>query len=368
MAGLFSSIRLGGRELPNRIMVSPMCQYSAAEGCAGDWHFVHYGALANSGAAMLVVEATAVEARGRISLGDLGLYSDTCEAALGKVLEYCRRYGTAGLGVQLAHAGRKASAQVPWQGGKPLGLGEGAWDTIAPSALPFDTGWHTPREMMAGEMREVREAFVAGAERARQIGFDLIELHMAHGYLLHQFLSPLANRRTDAYGGSVENRMRFPLEVAAGLRAVWPEDRILGARLTGSDWAEGGLTDDDAVLFAARLKDLGFDYVCLSSGGIVPGIRIPVEPGYQLPFATKVKRATGIATCAVGLIAAPSQANAIIAEDQADLVALARAFLDNPHWAWNAALELGEEVRRPPQYQRADPKLWPGASISRELD
>jgi 2,4-dienoyl-CoA reductase-like NADH-dependent reductase (Old Yellow Enzyme family) len=217
-------------------------------------------------------------------------------------------------------------------------------------------------------MKNVREAFAESAGRARRLGFELVELHMAHGYLMHEFLSPVANKRTDSYGGSLENRMRFPLEVAARLRAAWPEDRILGARITGSDWLDGGLTDDDAVLVATELKRIGFDYVCMSSGGIAPRVSIPSAPGYQLPFATKVKREADIATCAVGLIATPAYADRIIARGEADLVALARAFLDNPHWAWNAATELGAEVRRPPQYLRASPKLWPGATVSRELD
>jgi 2,4-dienoyl-CoA reductase-like NADH-dependent reductase (Old Yellow Enzyme family) len=368
MPGLFAPIRLAGHELANRILVSPMCQYSAVDGCAGDWHLVHYGALANSGAAMLIVEATSVEARGRIGAGDLGLYSDENEAALARIVAHNRRYGTAPMGVQLAHAGRKGSVHAPWQGGGPLAPEEGAWETIAPSALPFDEGWHVPREMTRDDMAAVRDAFIASAERAQRIGFDLVELHLAHGYLLHEFLSPVANRRNDAYGGTAENRMRFPLEVAAALRAAWPEDRILGARLTGSDWLEGGLTVDDAVRLAERLKDLGFDYVSVSSGGIAPRVRIPAGPGYQVPFAAEVRRRTGMPTCAVGLIAAPAQAERIVAEGEADLVALARAFLDNPHWAWAAALELGGEVRRPPQYERAAPKHWPGATMSRELD
>ena len=368
MAGLFSPIRLAGQELPNRILVSPMCQYSAEDGQAVEWHFAHYGALANSGAAMLVVEATAVEERGRISLGDLGLYSDGCETALSRVVDYARRYGTTAMGVQLAHAGRKASAHVPWAGGGPLGPDEGAWETIGPSALPFDEGWHTPHEMTAEDLESVKAAFVASAERALRIGFDLIELHMAHGYLLHEFCSAVSNRRTDAYGGSAENRLRFPLEVAAAVRAVWPADRILGARITGSDWLDGAMTEDDAVRLAAALKEADLDYVCVSSGGISPQARVRVGPGYQVPFARRVKHGTGIATCAVGLIAAPAQAERLIAEGEADLVALARGFLDNPHWGWAAAHELGAEVRRPPQYARAAPKLWPGAAISRDLD
>jgi 2,4-dienoyl-CoA reductase-like NADH-dependent reductase (Old Yellow Enzyme family) len=365
---LFSPIRLGGCDLPNRILVSPMCQYSASEGRATDWHFVHYGALANSGAGMLVVEAAAIEARGRITPSDLGLYSDACESALGRVVENCRRYGTAALGVQLAHAGRKGSATVPWRGAEPLASDEGGWETIAPSALPFDRNWPAPRAMTEDDVNEVTAAFIDSARRAQRTGFDLVELHVAHGYLLHQFLSPLANTRTDAYGGDTERRIKFPLAVAAELRAFWPEERALGARINGTDWVEGGLTVADAVLFAQRLEDLGFDYVCVTSGGIAPRARIPVGAGYQVQFAAEVKRATELATCAVGLISAPAQAEKIVADGDADLVALARTFLDNPHWAWHAAFELGGEVRRPPQYERADPKLWPGATISRELD
>jgi NADPH2 dehydrogenase len=284
MAGLFSPIRLAGQELPNRILVSPMCQYSAEDGQAVEWHFAHYGALANSGAAMLVVEATAVEERGRISLGDLGLYSDACEAALGRIVDYARRYGTTAMGVQLAHAGRKASAHVPWAGGGPLKPEEGAWATIGPSALPFDEGWHTPHEMTPDDLEAVKAAFVRSAEQSLRIGFELIELHMAHGYLLREFCSAVSNRRTDAYGGSAENRLRFPLEVAAAVRAVWPEDRILGARITGSDWLDGAMTEDDAVRLATALKEVGLDYVCVSSGGISPLARVRVGlPGAVRP-------------------------------------------------------------------------------------
>jgi NADPH2 dehydrogenase len=369
MSALFSPLPVGGIELVNRMMVSPMCQYSAVDGVAQDWHFVHYGMLANSGASLLVCEASAVEPRGRITLGDLGLYSDACEAALRRVVATCRRIGTAALGVQIAHAGRKGSAHVPWEKrGAPLAPEEGAYETIAPSAIPFDDGWHVPRGMTVADMNSVKSAFVATAERAARIGFDAVELHAAHGYLLHEFLSPIANKRTDEYGGDSDRRMRFPAEVAAAVRGVWPRDRILGARITGSDWLDGGITVADAVLFAARLKELGYDYVSVTSGGIAPRARIPVGPGYQVPLAAEVRRDTGLATCAVGLIAAPAQAEAIIAGGEADLVALARAFLDNPHWGWAAALDLGGDVKRPPQYERADPRLWPGATISRDFD
>lgn len=363
---LFSPIRIAGRELANRIVVAPMCQYSARGGAATDWHLVHCGALSNSGAGLLVFEASAVEERGRITHKDLGIYSDACEDALARVVRACRQYGTALLGIQLAHAGRKASVHVPWDGGQPLAADEGPWETIGPSAVPFADDWHVPRETTPADMADLKQAFVTAAERALRLGLDMIELHMAHGYLLHQFLSPIANARTDEYGGSLENRMRFPLQVAAALRAIWPAERILGARLTGSDWIEGGWSPDDAVVLAGRLKEIGYDFVCLTSGGIAPGARIPLRPGYQVEFAAKVRREARILTRAVGLISIPEQANDIVALGQADLVALARPFLHNPHWAWDAAHVLGAEVRRPPQYLRAAPGVWPALESKRE--
>jgi 2,4-dienoyl-CoA reductase-like NADH-dependent reductase (Old Yellow Enzyme family) len=361
-SALFSPLRLADLDLANRIVVSPMCQYSAADGCATDWHFTHLGMLANCGAALLVVEATHVERRGRITHGCLGLYSDACEAALARVIDHCRRIGTAKLGIQLAHSGRKGSARRPWEGGQPLHAGEDPWETIAPSAIPFGAGWHTPRAMTADDMARVREAFVAAAKRAVRIGFDAIELHMAHGYLIHSFMSPISNKRNDDYGGPREARMRFPLDVARAVRAVVPQGTALGARITGSDWMEGGLDPDDAVACAKDLQRAGFDFVCVSSGGVTADTRNPTTPAYNAPLAEKVRREAGIAARAVGLIAAPKQAEALVAEGKADMVALARAMLDNPHWGWHAALELGAEVARPLQYQRAAPKLWPGAA------
>jgi 2,4-dienoyl-CoA reductase-like NADH-dependent reductase (Old Yellow Enzyme family) len=363
---LFEPIRIAGRELANRIVVAPMCQYSAEDGAATDWHMMHCGALSNSGAGLLVFEASAVEERGRITHGDLGIYSDACEDALARVVRACRRYGTAALGIQLAHAGRKGSAHVPWQGGRPLTASEEAWETIAPSPLPFGPDWHSPREMSTSDMAEVKEAFVSAAERALRLDLDMIELHLAHGYLLHEFLSPVSNVRSDEYGGALEGRMRYPLEIAAALRARWPAERMLGARLTGSDWIEGGWSSDDAIVLAKRLKDIGFDFVCVSSAGISPAARIPVRPGYQVEFAAQVRREAKIVTRTAGLISAPEQANAIVANGQADLVALARPFLHNPHWAWDAAQALGAEVRRPPQYQRAAPDVWPALQSKRE--
>ena len=361
-SALFSPIRLAGLELSNRVVVSPMCQYSADDGCANDWHLMHLGMLANSGSGLVVVEATHVERHGRITHGCLGLYSDDNEAALARVVSQARRRGTAKFGIQLAHSGRKGSAQRPWEGGGALTAAEDPWQTIAASAIPFGDGWHTPREATERDLDRVRDAFVNSAQRALRIGFDAIELHMAHGYLLHGFLSPLSNKRTDQYGGSFENRMRFPLSVARAVRAAVPKEVPLGARITGSDWRDGGLTPDDAVATAKALKTEGLDFLCVSSGGVALDIRNPSDLGYNLPMAGRVKREAGIATRAVGLIVTPEQAEAAVATGAADMVALGRALLDDPHWGWHAAHALGAEVKLPRQYLRAGPKLWAPAA------
>jgi 2,4-dienoyl-CoA reductase-like NADH-dependent reductase (Old Yellow Enzyme family) len=361
-SALFSPIRLAGLDLVNRVVVSPMCQYSADDGTATDWHVSHLGMLANSGASLLVVEATGVERRGRITHGCLGLYSDDNEAALARLLAHCRRYGTAKIGIQLAHAGRKASARRPWEGGQPLTSEEDFWETIAPSAIPFGSGWPVPREMSAADLDRVREGFVAAARRAVRAGVDAVELHCAHGYLLHSFVSPVSNKRQDAYGGAMRARMRYPLEIATAVRAALPKHMPLGARITGNDWQEGGLTPADAVRFAQALEEVGVDFVCISSGGISTDARPNLVANMNVEFAAKVKKETGIATRVVGLIATPKQAEAIVAEGKADMVALARAMLDNPHWGWEAAQVLRAEVARPKQYERAAPSLWAGAT------
>jgi 2,4-dienoyl-CoA reductase-like NADH-dependent reductase (Old Yellow Enzyme family) len=361
-SALFSPFRLAGLELANRIVVSPMCQYSADDGCANDWHMMHLGMLANSGASLVVVEATHVERHGRITHGCLGLYSDDNEAALAHVISQVRRAGSAKFGIQIAHSGRKGSAQRPWEGGGSLQPGEDNWETIAPSAIPFGDNWQTPRVVTEADMGRVRDAFVSSVKRALRIGFDEIELHMAHGYLLHGFMSPLSNKRTDEFGGSFENRMRFPLSVARAVRAAVPKHVPLGARITGSDWREGGLTPDDAVAIATLLKDEGLDFICVSSGGVAGDIRNPSEPGYNVPIAARVKNEAGIATRTVGLIVKPDHADAVVAKGEADLVSMARSFLDDPHWGWHAAKALGAEVTRPPQYLRAGPKLWAPAA------
>jgi NADPH2 dehydrogenase len=362
-SALFLPIRLAGLDVPNRIVVSPMCQYSADDGVGNDWHMTHLGMLANSGAGMLVIEATHVERRGRITHGCLGLYSDACETALERIVYHCHHIGSAKLAIQLAHAGRKASSQRPWEGAKALTAEEDAWPTIAPSALPFGPGWHTPAAMTEDDMARVTTAFVDAAKRAVRVGFDAVELHLAHGYLLHSFVSPLSNKRNDAYGGSLDGRMRFPLDVAKAVRAAVPREMPLGARITGSDWLDGGLTAADAVTLAKALKAAGLDYIDISSGNVTVDSRPPSDPGYNVPLAEPVRREANIATRVVGMIANAKQAEDIVASGKADMVAMARAFLDDPHWGWHAAQALGADVARPSQYARSAPKLWPGAAL-----
>jgi 2,4-dienoyl-CoA reductase-like NADH-dependent reductase (Old Yellow Enzyme family) len=360
---LFSPYRLAGLELANRLVVSPMCQYSADDGCANDWHLMHYGTLANSGAGLVVVEATHVERHGRITHGCLGLYSDANEAALARVLMAARRAGSAKFGIQIAHAARKASAQRPWEGAGPLRPEGDPWPTIAASPIPWGEKWHTPREVTEADMARVREAFASAIKRSLRIGFDAIELHFAHGYLAHGFMSPISNKRTDQYGGSFENRLRFPLAIARDARALVPKGVPLGARITGSDWREGGLTADDAVAIAKALKAEGLDFICISSGGVTADTRNPATPCYNLPIAARVKKEAGVPTRTVGLIVTPEQAEEAVASGQVDMVSLGRAFLDDPHWGWHAAKALGADVARPPQYARSGPKLWaPAAS------
>jgi len=368
MSKLFSPLRLGGQELPNRIAVSPMCQYSADDGSANEWHLHNLMTLGISGAGLVMVEATAVERLGRITHGCLGLYSNNNVVALDRALKAARRVAPTGtkFGIQLAHAGRKGSQQRPWEGGAALGPDHDPWETVSASALPFGDGWHTPREARTEELDRIREAFVAAADRAVSLGFEVIELHCAHGYLLHEFLSPLSNGRTDDYGGSAKNRMRFPLEVAGAVRDAVPERLVFGARITGTDWHPDGIGLDDAATFASALKATGLDYVCVSSGGLVPGVKIPVEAGYQVPYAAGVRERAGIATRAVGMIVDPHQAEVIVASGKADFVALARGLIDDPRWPWHAAEALGAELSVPPQYLRGHAPNWPGAKLIRQ--
>lgn len=355
-SALFQAIDLRELRVPNRIMVSPMCQYSATDGNPGDWHLIHLGQLALGGAGLLCIEATAVEAIGRITSACLGLYSDENEAAFRGLIAGLRRHAATPLAIQLAHAGRKASSHTPWDGGKLMEPGAGGWEPIAPSALPFSPSEPPPREMQASDLERVRAAFVQATQRAARLGIDAIELHAAHGYLLHEFLSPLANRRSDRYGGSLGNRMRFPLEVFAAVRKAWPEAKPLGVRISASDWIEGGWDLPQSIEFARQLRQAGCDWIDASSGGLAPGQKITLVPGYQVPFAEAIRKATGIPTIAVGLITEPRQAEEIIAAGRADMVALARGLLFDPHWAWRAAAELGGEVRAPKQYWRAAPR------------
>lgn len=367
---LFTPLALGPVPLPNRIAVAPMCQYSAADGCATDWHLQHLMTLTMSGAGLVMLEATAVERAGRITHGCLGLYSDDNERALGRVLAAARAVALPGtkFGIQISHAGRKGSAQRPWDGGKALAGDDDPWPTQAPSALPFDEGWPVPEVLTEADIARIRDAFVRTTQRAARLGIEVIELHMAHGYLMHQFQSPLSNRRGDSWGGDVKGRTAFPLSVARAVRDAAPKHMAVGARITGTDWTEDGITPDDAAAFARKLKDSGLDFVCVTSGGVALKAKIPLGPGYQVPLAAKVRRESGILTRAVGLIAEPHQAEAILARGDADQVALARAFLDNPRWGWHAAEVLGVELAYPPQYARAKGTVWPGAKIARPAE
>jgi 2,4-dienoyl-CoA reductase-like NADH-dependent reductase (Old Yellow Enzyme family) len=359
---LFTPIQLGGITLPNRIVVSPMCQYSADDGSMTDWHHVHLGTFACSGVGLFVVEKTNVTREGRITHGCTGLYSDHNEAAMARAVQVYRGITKNPIGVQIGHAGRKASSGFPWQGGKPLAAHESPWQTVAPSAIPFGEGWHVPHELSTQELKKLIDDFVAAVQRARRIGFDLVELHSAHGYLLQQFLSPLSNQRRDIYG---QERMRFPLEVARAAREVWPKERALGARINATDWAEGGWQPQDAVAYAKELERAGLDFLCVSSGATVPNVRIPVAPGYQVGFAAQIKAAVSIPVRAVGMIAEPQQAEDILASGKADMVAMARAFLDNPRWVWHAAERFGVDIAYPPQYARSRRDAWPGAKLAR---
>jgi NADPH2 dehydrogenase len=355
MSVLFSPFHLRDLTLPNRIVVSPMCQYSADEGCATDWHMMHLGSLALSGAAMLCIEATAVEAVGRITPGCLGLYDDATEAALKPVLAAIRKHSKIAVAMQLAHAGRKASSQRPWEGGQQIPLTDGGWMSFGPSAVAHKDGELAPLALDDAGLRRVRDAFVASAQRALRLGIEAFELHAAHGYLLHQFLSPIANRRTDAYGGTLENRMRFPLEVFEAVRAAVPKAIPVGVRVSATDWVDGGWDIDQTIAFARELKARSVDWIDVSSGGVSPLQKIALGPGYQVPFAEAVKKATGLPTMAVGLITDAQQAEDIVASGKADLIALARGFLYDPRWAWHAAAQLGGSVSAPPQYWRSQP-------------
>lgn len=348
---LFSPINFRSLHLANRVLISPMCQYSAVDGSANDWHVVHLGHLGLSGPGLVFTEATHVSAEGRITAKCLGLYSDENEAGLARVVQFMRTWTQSPVGIQLAHAGRKGSTAVPWEGGKSVS-GAQAWETYAPSALAYDDGWQTPTALDPRGMEKIRADFVSSARRAVRLGFDMAELHFAHGYLAHQFLSPLSNVREDAYGGSLENRMRFPLELFRAVRDVWPADRPLGVRISATDYVEGGWTLDDSIVLARALRGLGCDFIDCSSGGLSPAQKIDVVPGYQVPFAAAIRAQADVPTFAVGMIVDPRFAEEIVADGKADCVVLARAFLRNPRWTWDAADVLGGQPFVPNQYLR----------------
>ncbi len=355
MSLLFSPYTLRNLTLPNRIVVSPMCQYSADNGAATAWHMIHLGHLALSGAGMLMIEATSVVPEGRITPTDLGLWDDRTEAALVPILAAIRKHSKIAVVMQLAHAGRKASSQSPWDGGHSIAVADGGWATFAPSALAQGEGEALPIAMDAAAMRLALDAFVLSAKRAERLGIDGLELHAAHGYLLHQFLSPIANHRSDEYGGSLENRMRYPLEIFDAVRAVFPANKPIGVRVSATDWMDHGWDVEQTIAFANELKKRNVDWIDVSSGGISPLQKIKSGPNYQVPFAQAVKEATGVNTMAVGLITEPQQAEDIIVNNQADMIALARAMLYDPRWPWHAAAQLGATVDAPPQYWRSTP-------------
>ncbi len=355
MSALFSPITLRGLDLANRIMVAPMCQYSAGNGEANDWHFTHINSLALSGAAMFCIEATAVEAIGRITPGCLGLWNDATEAALKPILASVRKHSKAAVAMQLAHAGRKGSSHTPWDGGQQIPISQGGWQAEGPSALPHKEGEAPPLALDAAGLKRIRDAFAATAQRAERLGIDALEVHCAHGYLLHQFLSPISNRRTDQYGGSLENRLRFPLEVFDAVRAAFPTQKPVGIKVSATDWVDGGWDIEQTVALARELKKRGVDWIDASSGGVSPLQKIPLGPGYQVQFAQRLKQAAGVNTIAVGLITEAKQAEDIVASGKADMVALARGMLYDPRWGWHAAASLGGHVAAPPAYWRAPP-------------
>ncbi|HLU76505.1 MAG TPA: NADH:flavin oxidoreductase/NADH oxidase [Burkholderiales bacterium] len=354
MSKLFSPFRLRDTLFRNRAFVSPMCQYSAEDGLPNEWHYVHLGSRAVGGAGLVMVEATAVSPAGRISPGDTGIWNDAQRDRFQRISSFIEAQGAVSA-IQLAHAGRKASTAAPWDGGAPLEREQGGWDCLAPSALPFDKNWPTPIEMTKADIDATVERFREAAVRSLDAGFQVVEVHMAHGYLLHEFLSPLANRRGDEYGGSLENRMRFPLAVTRAVREVWPEHRPVFVRISATDWLDGGWDLEQSLVLARELRNLGVDLIDCSTGGVAPGAKIPVGPGYQVRFAETIRAEVGIATGAVGLITKPRQAEQIVATEQADVVFLARELLRDPYWPLRAAHALKADVHWPKQYERARP-------------
>jgi 2,4-dienoyl-CoA reductase-like NADH-dependent reductase (Old Yellow Enzyme family) len=358
-SALFSPITMRGLTLPNRIAVSPMCQYNSTDGTANDWHLMHLGNFSLGGFGLVITEMTNVNAVGRISLKCAGLYSDENEKALKRVIDFCKQYGTAKQGLQVGHAGRKGSTAPPAVGGKPLKADEGAWQTLAPSAIPFGPDWHVPKEMTKADLKSTLDDYISMVKRAERIGYDLLELHGGHGYLIHQFLSPLSNQRSDEYGGSLQKRMRYPLEVFSAMRAVWPKDKPIGIRVSAVDWVEGGTTVEGTVAFAKELKALGCDYMDVTSGQVDARQKIPFGPSFNVPFSAKVRKESGIPTMTVGLITGYREAEDIVASGKADMVALARGAMYDPRWPLHAAEELGVDVPYAPRMMAAHPKMRP---------
>jgi 2,4-dienoyl-CoA reductase-like NADH-dependent reductase (Old Yellow Enzyme family) len=352
---LFTPLQLRQLEIQNRVMVSPMCQYSATEGSPGPWHHMHLGQFAASGVGLLCIEMTNIEAAGRITPYCMGLYSDDNESALRQVVNFCKDVADTPIALQLAHAGRKASSARPWEGRKPILPSDGGWEVVAPSAIALQDGAPVPRELGSTEISDMVNKFADAARRAERIGIDALELHAAHGYLLHEFLSPISNRRTDNYGGSLDNRMRFVLEVFEATRAAWPVTKPLGIRLSATDWIDGGWDIDQSITLCKLLKQSGCDWIDVSSGGLAPDQVVPVGPGYQVPLSERIRQETGLITIAVGLITEPRQAETILSEGKADMVALGRGMLYNPRWVWHAADQLGAQIKYPQQYQRCRP-------------
>ena len=342
-------------EIRNRVMVSPMCQYLSTEGSAGPWHHMHLGQFAASGVGLLCIEMTNVEPIGRITPHCMGLYSDDNESALRQVVHFCKEISDTPIALQLAHAGRKASSTRPWEGRKPILPANGGWQTVAPSAIAFHDTAPAPRELSSAEIAAIVKNFSDAAHRAERIGIDAIELHAAHGYLLHQFLSPISNLRTDGYGGSLDNRMRFILEVFEATRSAWPSNKPLGIRLSATDWIHGGWDIDQSIVLCNLLRESGCDWIDVSSGGLAPDQVVPIGPGYQVPLSERIRQETGLATIAVGMITEPRQAEIILSQGKADMVALARGMLYNPRWVWHAADELGARAEYPIRYQRCRP-------------
>lgn len=355
---LFSPITIDQQTLENRIIIPPMCQYSAIDGKPADWHTMHYGSLSHSGAGLLIFEATAICPEGRLSPYDLGLWDDETEKAMTKLIKSLRKYSSMPLAVQLVHAGRKASMPEPWKETKYLTPDQGGWRTVAPSAIAFDSHYDTPKELTIEEIESIIKQFAQSAKRADDAGFDMIEIHGAHGYLIHQFLSPLSNHRTDQYGGSLENRMRFAIEIFKAIRKVVSIDKAVGIRISATDWVDGGWDLEQSIILAKTLKELGCSFIDVSTGALHMDQKIPLGPNYQVPFAQAIKEQVGIPTITVGLITEAIQAQAIITTEQADMVAIGRGILYNPHWAWQAAAELGAQVTAPPQYLRCQPRQY----------